>query len=156
MDATLLSLFAGLISGTITAVITYLATVSKVRLDLTVEYDKELHNERLRVYKLLWPKLKPIARYSRENPITYQVIKDTSEQMRDWYYDTGGIYLSAKSRGPYFSLKEMMQKMIDEIEDKNLDFNKKVKERLEPMMDAARKLRASLSSDIGSRRKSFV
>ncbi len=82
-----------------------------------MEYDKELHNERLRVYKLLWPKLKPLARYSRENSITYQVIKDTSEQMRDWYFDTGGIYLSAKSRGPYFDLKDLMQKMIDKIKE---------------------------------------
>ncbi len=121
-----------------------------------MEYDKELHNERLRVYKLLWPKLKPLARYSRENSITYQVIKDTSEQMRDWYFDTGGICLSAKSRGPYFDLKDLMQKMIDKIEEGNMDFKQEVKEGITPLMDEARKLRAALSSVIGSRRKPFL
>jgi hypothetical protein len=42
MNDTFLSLLTGLISGAITAVVTYYATFSKARLELTIEYDKEL------------------------------------------------------------------------------------------------------------------
>ena len=114
MNSTLLSLLTGIVSGAITAVVTYFATLSKARLELSIEYDKELHKNRLTAYKELWPKLKPLARYSVEEPITYQVVKDTSEKMRDWYFDVGGIFLSRESRKPYFALKEVMQRIIDD------------------------------------------
>src|SRR6185295_2353645 len=116
MNDTLLSLLTGLISGAITAVVTYFATLSKARLDLSIEYDKELRENRLTAYKELWKLLKPLARYSPETPLTHQVIKDTSESMRDWYFDVGGIFLSRASRTPYFALKQKMQKIIDNPE----------------------------------------
>jgi hypothetical protein len=96
------ALIAGFISGAITAVITYLATVAKTRLDLAVEYDKGLRKDRLDVYLKLWPMLKPLAKYSASEPARYQIVKQVSENMRDWYFDVGGIYLSKRSRGPYF------------------------------------------------------
>jgi hypothetical protein len=37
-----------------------------------------------------------------------------------------------------------------------MDFKQEVKEGITPLMDEARKLRAALSSDIGSRRKPFL
>src|SRR5215467_5409672 len=113
MNQTLLSLLTGLISGAITAVVTYFATFAKARLDLTIEYDKELRQARLTAYKELWKLMKPLARYSPETAITYQIVKDTSASMRDWYFDSGGIYLSRESRGPYFDLKKAMQAIID-------------------------------------------
>ena len=156
MSNTLLSLLAGLISGAITAVVTYFATLSKARLDLTIEYDKELRENRLAAYKELWPKLKPLARYSPENPITYNVVKDTSEKMRDWYFDTGGIFLSRESRKPYFDLKQAMQDIIDHPDlqketDKELDT-----QWLKPLFDQGTALREALSNDIGTRRRPFI
>src|SRR5713101_8317869 len=101
MNNTWLSLLTGLISGAITAVVTYFATLSKARLELTIEYDKGLRENRLAAYQELWKRLKPLAPYSPEKPITHDVVKDTSEKMRDWYFEVGGIFLSSESRGPY-------------------------------------------------------
>lgn len=91
------SLLTGLVSGAITAVITYFVTLSKARLELTIEYDKELRQNRLEAYQKLWKIMKPLARYSAERPLTHQIVKQTSEAMRDWYFDAGGIFLSRAS-----------------------------------------------------------
>jgi hypothetical protein len=156
MNVTLISLISGFISGAITAVITYFATRSKAILDLTIEYDKELRKERLAAYQQLWPKLKPLAKYSPERPLTYQIVKATSEDMRDWYFSTDGIFLSAHSRKTYFDLKGVMQIIIDDAKlqqygEKPLDAS-----FIRQVHDNATLLRASLSNDIGTRRKSFV
>ncbi len=156
MNTTLITLFSGLISGTITAIIAYFATRSKAVLDLTIEYDKELRKERLTSYQLLWPKLKPMARYSPERPLTYQIVKDTSEQMRDWYFSNEGIFLSARSRKSYFELKAAMQGIIDNKKlqpqpEKSLDGH-----LIKSLHDCATALRADLSDDVGTRRKPFI
>ena len=91
MNETSLSLITGLVSGLISAVITFFVTRAKVRLDLTAEYDRKLHSERLDAYRELFKRLKPLARYSPESRLTYKIIKDTSEDLRDWYFDIGGI-----------------------------------------------------------------
>jgi hypothetical protein len=151
----LIALIAGLVSGAITSVITYFATAAKIRLELTIEYDKELRKDRLGAYLKLWPKLKPLARYSPPSPVGHQLVKKTSENMRDWYFDTGGVYLSRESRDRYFKLKATMQKIID---------NPKIPEKdgsLPPglvatLHDEATELRAALSDDVGTRQEPFL
>jgi hypothetical protein len=156
MNETLLSLLTGLISGAITAVVTYYATLSKARLDLTIEYDKELRQNRLVAYQALWKRLKPLARYSRERPVTYQIVKDTSEGMRDWYFDTGGIFLSRESREPYFAMKKAMQEIIDHP-DLQKDTDKPLDAKwIKPSHERGTALREVLSNDIGTRRSPFV
>lgn len=144
------------ISTVIVAVITYFAARWKTRLDLSAEYDRELRTERLTAYKELWKKLKPLARYSREEPITYEIIRDTSQAMRDWYYDAGGIYLSRESRLPYFTLKRSLQRIIDNeaLEKDNAELDEK-SEELKQIFEQGTELRASLSDDIGTRNRSF-
>ena len=156
MNTALISLLSGFISGAITAVITYFATRSKAILDLTIEHDRELRKERLTAYQKLWPELKALARYSAERPLSYEIIKETSEKMRDWYFSPDGIFLSARSRGPYFDLKAEMQKVIDD--DELRDHKRKLKDTtyIKTIHEYATALRASLSDDVGTRRKPFI
>lgn len=156
MNETLLSLLAGLISGTITAVVTYFATFAKARLDLSIEYDKELRQKRLDAYRDLWKRLKPLARYSPEQPLTRQIVKATSESMRDWYFDVGGIYLSRESREPYFALKEALQGVIDSPEFRKEQDQVLSDPTLQPLLERGKTLREALSNDIGTRRQSFL
>ncbi|MFN2453452.1 MAG: hypothetical protein ABR577_04460 [Pyrinomonadaceae bacterium] len=149
------SLLIGLVSGAITAVVTYFATLSKARLDLTIEYDKELRERRLAAYKELWPRMKPLARYSPERPITYLVVKETSEKMRDWYFGGGGIFLSEESRKPYFALKRAMQGIIDDPNSQE-NTDKPLGKQLNPLYERGRALREALSNDIGTRRRPFI
>ncbi len=156
MNETLPSLLTGLISGAITAVITYFVTLSKARLELTVGYDKELRKSRLEAYQKLWKIMKPLARYSAERPLTHHIVRQTSEAMRDWYFDIGGIFLSHDSRGPYFALKREMQAIIDDAslrESKDAPLADRWTKRL---YERGTALRASLSDDIGTRKGPFV
>jgi hypothetical protein len=155
MNDILPSLLTGLISGAITAVVTYFATLAKARLDLSIEYDKELRQERLKAYKDLWKRLESLAPYSPKKPLTYQLVKSTSEDLRDWYFEFGGIYLSQECRESYFALKESLQRVID-----NPGLMKEKTRTLEPeLAGTLRKQgsiqRTALSDDIGSRRRSF-
>lgn len=146
------SVVTALLSGLVSSVLTYFSTRSKIRLDMTVEYDKDLHNKRLELYKQLWPKTKPLAEFTRESPLTYATVKTVAEETRDWYFDQGGIYLSKRSRKPYFRLKSLLQVVLD---DKALE-----QERSRPVdrpltaaiLTAARNLRTSLADDIRARR----
>jgi hypothetical protein len=151
----LIAAVAGLVSGAITSVITYLATVAKTRLDLAVEYDKELRKDRLTVYLKLWPMLKPLAKYSAPKPASYQIVKQTSEKMRDWYFDVGGVYLSQKSRDPYFKLKGEMQTIIDDRAMQEKD-GPLPPDKVKALHKGATDLRRALSNDIGTRQGSLL
>jgi hypothetical protein len=151
----LIALIAGLVSGAVTSVITYFATAAKIRLELATEYDKELRKERLSAYLELWPKLISLARYSAPSPVGRQLVMRTSEAMRDWYFDTGGIYLSRESRGPYFELKGTMQYIIDNPLILNND-GSLTDEWVVTLHRQASELRTSLSDDVGTRQEPFL
>lgn len=156
MTETFSSLLTGLVSGALTAVITYFVTLSKARLELTVEYDKELRKSRLEAYQKLWKIMKPLARYSPEKPLTRELVKQTSEAMRDWYFDAGGIFLSRASREPYFALKREMQAIIDNASLQEAMDAPLAKDLTHALHERGTSLRASLSDDIGTRKGPFV
>jgi hypothetical protein len=146
------SIIAGLVSGIISSTLTYFGTRSKIRLDMTVEYDKALHQKRLDLYKELWPKTKPLAEFAAEVPLSYNVIKQVTEQMRDWYFQEGRIYLSRRSRRPYFDLKTLLQAVLDD-EKLQCEPNKELAtHRAREIRAAAGNLRTSLADDIRARR----
>jgi hypothetical protein len=154
-----LSLITGLVSGLVSAVITFFVTREKVRLDLTAEYDRKLRSERLDAYRDLFKRMKPLARYSPEKPLTYKIIRETSEDLRDWYFDVGGIYLSKDSRTPYFDLKDLMQAIIDNEDfrdPKDDETRKAFIASLDPIVEKGSELRMLLTHDIGTRKGPFV
>jgi hypothetical protein len=155
-DVSVASVITGFVSGILSSVVTYFSTRSKIRLDLAVEYDKDLRQKRLELYRELWPKTKPLAEFSAEAPITFEVIKAVSGEMRDWYFAEGGIYLSKRSRRPYFNLKSLMQEILD---DNSLqqDHAKPIHgTQLKKILVAARELRTSLSDDIRARNEPWL
>jgi hypothetical protein len=156
VNETFTSLLTGLISGAITAVVTYFATLAKARLDLSVEYDKELRQARLNAYQDLWKRLEPLAPYSPKKHLTYELVKSTSEDMRDWYFEFGGIYLSHECREPYFALKRSMQKIIDDPGLEKEQTKTLGSEVIKTLQKQGTDLRTALSDDIGSRRHSLL
>lgn len=149
-------LITGLIAGVISAISAYLIIRTRVRLDLIAEYDKELHTKRLEAYKELWKLLEPLAPYSPPAPVTYEVIRDMSQKMREWYFQRGGIFLSGESREPYFALKKSMR---DVINSKLLLENKRVEIDVKSLFNLQKQghdLRGKLAEDIGTRNISFA
>lgn len=70
---------------------------------------------------------------------------------RDWYFETGGIYLSDASRPEYFHLKKLLEEVIN---DPELDKPGLVlgEERLQHIIQAGSDLRKSLQYDVGTRK----
>ena len=141
-----------MVSGAISSVLTYFGTRSKIRLDMRVEYDKNLHDKRLELYKDLWPKTQPLGRFAPYEPLTYRIVKSVSSEMGNWYFfKEGGIYLSKRSRKPYFALKQELTRVI---RDKNLadQPDKYIGDKAsDAILKAASDLRTSLADDIRTR-----
>jgi len=156
IETIFIPLITGFASGLVSAILTYYGTRSKIRLDLSAEYDKELRASRLEVYKELWALLEPLARFSREKPISYSVVEETANNMRKWYFEKGGIYLSKLSRKPYMKLKKAMQAIIDDESLAKQTDAPLSGPKIDVMLKRGSNLRTSLADDIGTRRGSFI
>jgi hypothetical protein len=156
MVDTFQSILIGGGAGLVSAILTHFSTRAKLRLDLAAEYDKQLQEKRVAGYQKLWGMLEPLARYGRDRPVTYAVIRSISEQTRTWYFQTGGIYLTQRSRKPYFKWKAAMQPVLDAGDvggqpDAEINSN-----QLELILETGSRLRTSLSDDIGTKRLSRI
>ncbi len=152
MNEITIPIITGLVSFVSAAILTYLGTRTKIRLDLEAEYDKDLRKARIDPYSKLWSSLQPLAKYSRPGPVTLQALSDLSVEMRRWYFDVGGIYLSEKSRPAYFTLQETIRRKIIDPQfqsKKDLELDEKT---FESVRIKGSELRAALAWDIGSRR----
>lgn len=160
------SILIGAVAGLASAVLTYFSTRGKIRLELAAEYDKNLQENRLATYQKLWAMLEPLATFGRDEPVTYAVIRKISTDTRKWYFREGGIYLTERSRKPYFHWKKVMQEVLDDpdlaaqpdLEIGEFDTNKRQQktkiDRLGSILGAGSSLRTALSDDIGTKRLS--
>jgi hypothetical protein len=130
-------------------------TNQKFRDDLRAEYDKDLRERRIEVYKGLWHLLQYLGRYDRPKPLTPQTLQELTVEMRKWYFGGGGLYLSEKSRETYFELKETLRKVLaetkDGLEDVPLD-----EEDSKLVLHKGHLLRDSLTRDVGTRKPSAI
>jgi hypothetical protein len=179
MDNNILSALFGLVAAlvliVISLIVAHFTTRSQTRLDLIAEYDKELRTKRLKAYQELWKLTEPLARYSRPAPVTYQAITDLTVDMREWYFQQGGMFLTQDSRDQYFELKASMETLVFgyktdqnkmQIDDEYLtrlqaeskkNLGVEIDEKyVEFLIDQGSTLRTALATDIGTRNISFV
>ena len=102
-------LLVAVVSVVATATITYFGTVLKMRKDLEAKYDISLRDQRITVYAELWKCLQPLAKYSRPEPVTYEKVENLSKDLRKWYFEVGGLFLSETTRDRYFDLQEAIK-----------------------------------------------
>lgn len=145
------SIIIGIASAAGSSVLTYITTRSKIRLDLRVEFDKQIREKRLDFYQQIWPKTQPLGRYNGDKLLTYDSLREVSAEMGDWYFRGGGLFLSNRSRRPYFALKDLM---LQVLEDQSLHAQPNAqlsREIRNPIVDAASELRTSLADDLQTR-----
>ncbi len=104
---TILTLATGaLLSG----VATYIGTRHKLALD----YDADLRQKRIVAYQDLWRRLGPLAKYGHTASLSAQGVDELAEDLRDWYFGTGGgLFLSTSAREDYFALQSLLQLVAD-------------------------------------------
>jgi hypothetical protein len=121
------------------------------------QLDETLRKDRMEAYKVLWGITGKLPLYPPEPNLPYVSLLRISKAMREWYFNVGGIYLSAETRDVYFSVQKFLidysQKQgilfpyTDETSQKYNEASdyEKVRRKLSD-------LRTQLTKDIDSRR----
>jgi len=94
------------------AALTGLVSYRITRWNIRKEFEIELRKQRLDAFKKLWAISQPLALYGRKEPVTRAVISRLAQDLRQWYFEEGGMFLSDASRDKYMALQESLQKAI--------------------------------------------
>jgi hypothetical protein len=90
-----------------------------------------------------------LAKYARPEPVTASRLRKLAEELRGWYFEVGGLFLSDDSRDRYFDLQDAI---VDELKKKRDDENQELDHAsFEAIRKKGSTLRTSLSSDLRSR-----
>jgi hypothetical protein len=147
MEAWAIAIVSGVVSGLGAAALSGWVTLRKVRRDLEAAYDSDLRGKRLDHYLALWPRFSCLAITKREM-LTHAVLQDFSDDLRSWYFNEGGLFMSRASQYFYNQLQRKIASSLSAGED--LDEGD-----LGEVRFLASSLRTRLTEDIGSRRSSM-
>ena len=137
-----------IVSALIGAVTGILTTSWKTRKDLESAYDIELRKQRIEAYRALWELLQPLAFYSPPGPLTYEGVEDLSKKLRGWYFETGGLFLSERTREPYFDLQRALTGLLVRVTNGEAAVDDQIVEIIKAL---ASRLRTSTTQDIETR-----
>lgn len=137
-----------IVSALIGAVTGILTTSWKTRKDLESAYDIEVRKQRIEAYRALWELLQPLAYYSPPGPLTYEGVEDLSKKLRGWYFKTGGLFLSERTREPYFDLQRALTGLFVRATNGEASLEDQIVEIVKAL---ASRLRTSSTQDIATR-----
>lgn len=136
----------------------WLGTVWKDRIErqesMLAKIDVDLRSRRIVAYEPLWAMMKVLPKWPRDDGVTYERLRRFSEELRDWYFEKGGLYLSEKSRAEYGTLQDELHRVLNSGRTGTLE--QKPKDEYELVRERCSKLRTSLAKDIASRREAVT
>ena len=138
----------------VTVAVTAYVTAAKVCRDLESAYDISLRTDRLATYRELWAALQPLAKYARPGPVTYRVLGSLIDELRRWYFHTGGIFLSSGARAAYFALMDELREVLAKAPNdpsRELDFA-----AFQMLRELGSDLRTAMVEDVQTRRGSAL
>jgi hypothetical protein len=112
-------------------------------------YDIELRRKRIDAYGDLWKLLEPLAYWSPPKPVTHGTLASVSRALRGWYFTSGGLVLSKKTRAPYFNLQQALTELSaghTATSEEPLD-----EDTLEIVKALASRLRTASTDDVATR-----
>jgi hypothetical protein len=83
--------------------------------------DLDLRKRRIEAYQDLWNKTALVPRWPRATDVRYSQLKQFSAEMRTWYFEKGGMYLSKSSQDKYSDLQKGIWNILDTIDAKALE-----------------------------------
>jgi hypothetical protein len=124
----------------------------QTRKHLEAEYDLDLRKRRIEVYRELWKRLQPLALYSAPQPVTYLAAAKLAKDLRRWYYEMGGLFISERTREPYFDLQKALAGIL-ELRGEH-DLKEPIDGESAKLLKAlASRLRTSMTDDVATRVK---
>lgn len=138
----------GVVSASIAAL---LAAAVKARQDV----DEGLRAKRLDVYPALWLDTGFAPRWPKAE-VTYAGLAVLHATLRNWYYATGGLYLSEDARARYGDVQELIAALLAAHAHEAADLAI-TGEDYDDLKETLSDLRTALTQDLETRRKrSFV
>lgn len=140
------ALAASLVVAAATAALAIVGTYFTTRRNLEATFDTSLRDLRIAAYTILWKDLEALAKYARPEPLTRQEAAALAATLKTWYFETGGLYLSERTRQDYFALLDGLETVVAGV-----------KKRLRPEDDEflrvlGSRLRTGMTGDVGTRR----
>jgi hypothetical protein len=109
--------------------------------------DEGLREQRLAVYPQLWALTSFASTWPRQDP-SWQELDGVHRSLRHWYYGTGGMYMSERTRELYGDVQQLLAEMVrsraDVATHATADEYKDLEERCSG-------LRAALTQDLETR-----
>jgi hypothetical protein len=134
------------VTAVVSAVLGGMVAYFTSRRDLQLKFDASLRDLRIEAYKELWKELAPLAKYGRAEPLAKSDAQHLRNKLRDWYFDTGGIFLSTQTRRDYFTLLDGLENMIAGGQGTLCDGDD------EFLRVLGSRLRTAMTRDVGTRR----
>lgn len=136
------------------ALLTAVGILVKSAFDQRTKIDETVLNERRELYKKLWAKSKLLPKWPRAHDISYAKLHSLSEELRDWYFMEGGIYLSEQAREAYGNAQESL---CLATKGKNNSFSDVITDdEYDRLANSFSALRTELTSDLHSRKRAFM
>lgn len=145
VDDVLLPLVTGLI-GLVTGII---GASWRSGLELAVRYDVSLREKRLDAYADLWGLLQPLDRHAAPEAMAGADARALSDELRDWYHQTGGLLMSRSAQRKFVRLRRA-------VADASGDAGDVDAVQRDIAIQEASSLRTALTGDILSRRGSLL
>ena len=124
--------------------------------------NEELRSWRLKAYPVVWKLTSTVPRWPRSNP-SYRELWSLHYALRDWYYNTGGLYLSANARARYGDMQELLDTYLgDRARDDDAPVPRPASgtawahSPYKALMDACSAFRTALTEDLATRRSRSI
>jgi hypothetical protein len=114
------------------------------------EIDLDLRKRRIESYATLWKATSILPKWPHDDGVTYEQLRELSRELRKWYYEIGGMYLSRTTHDEgYGPLQGAITSVVRDGRTGPLS-----KEDYEAVRKRCSTLRTLLAADIESRRDS--
>ncbi len=126
--------------------------IIKSVLDYRSQVFSHLWEKRFSAYGGIWKMMKLFPLWPRVEGVTYADLLAMSVEMRDWYFDSGGILMSESTRTAYGNLQEEINSGI--LAGKSLH-EQLTREEYDSLQSLSSKTRSEMTKDLLSRKKIF-
>ena len=99
-------------SAVVGAAFSYVGAIINNILTSRAKVDEGLREKRIGVYHGLWKMTELMPQWPRRTDVTYEMLQAFSQQLCDWYFNQGGMFLSEKARKAYGQLQGTLDAVI--------------------------------------------
>jgi len=120
----------------------------KATLAMAATIDTDLRGRRFAVYAELWKKTGVLPQWPRNRELMYPDLRELTDELRKWYFESGGIYPSTTAREVYGEVPKTLTSVLEKQQD-----GKVTDPDYEALRSKCSALRTELTDDLLSRRE---